>query len=332
MKMKKTFKFLTLTVLLSMVGVLSAFADTVKSGATEFNDPNGLSVAYKLLTIDEDDQTGTVEVSGSAINPNVTEITIPATVTLTPNVTLMEAGHSYNKETVFTVVGIRVGFATLHELKTVNIPLCVEYISQGAFNNCSKLTNFNIGDPSKTAAQETSKLKAIGDFAFGDTGLKKLDLSKCAKLNLSDDWTLPEAANWDGIPFISHDSGENQVLEEVIIPDNVQIGQSLAGLTALKKLHQDADGNNHYSGDLWPRALMGSGLENLILDAPTEPTVNTQYIGEEAFKNFKIKKLVINAPIALNEAIRDEAFVGMKDLEEVYFNGLLAVEDAIPCV
>ena len=311
---------------------MRSFADTVETGATEFNDPNGLSVAYKILTIDADDQTGTVEVSGSAIDENVTEITIPATVTLTPSVRLRESGQTYNKQTVFTVVGITGGFSVLHKLVTVNIPLCVEYIKQGAFNNCSSLKNFNIGDPSKTAAQETSKLKAIGDFAFGDTGLKKLDLSKCKDLNLSDDWSLPEAANWDGTPFISHDSGENQVLEELIIPNNVQIGQSLAGLSALKKLNQDADGNNHYAGDLWNRALLGTGLENLTLDAPTEPTVNTQYIGEEAFKNSKIKKLTINSPIVLDDAIDNEAFVGMKDLEEVYLNGLLGVEDAIPCV
>ena len=302
MKMKKTFKFLTLTVLLSMVGAVSALAANL-IGQTHWDKAN--TVRYKILAIDRATKTGKVSVIGSNIPvATTTELTIPDEVTIEVNGELSSV--HYEAPTVFSVTKIeKNAFATLSFLETLNIPASVEVIDEGAFNNAVVLENVNI--------EAGSQLKSVGDYVFGNTNISTLDLSMCSKLNLC-----------DGTPFLNAGGQENHQLVTVILPSEIDcIGNAFTNITNLKTL--DLGGTKVYTLD--PDALDGTSIEEVVLGRPTEMTVATVKIDCNALPK-TIKKLVINGDIATADAICAQP--DLKQLTEVQFNGDLDVEGAVP--
>ena len=302
MKMKKTFKFLTLTVLLSMVGAVSALAANL-IGQTHWDKAN--TVRYKILAIDRATKTGKVSVIGSNIPvATTTELTIPDEVTIEVNGELSSV--HYEAPTVFSVTKIeKNAFATLSFLETLNIPASVEVIDEGAFNNAVVLENVNI--------EAGSQLKSVGDYVFGNTNIETLDLSMCSKLNLC-----------DGTPFLNEGGQENHQLVTVILPSEIDcIGNAFTNITNLKTL--DLGGTKVYTLD--PDALDGTSIEEVVLGRPTEMTVATVKIDCNALPK-TIKKLVINGDIATADAICAQP--DLKQLTEVQFNGDLDVEGAVP--
>ncbi len=302
MKMKKTFKFLTLTVLLSMVGAVSALAANL-IGQTHWDKAN--TVRYKILTINRGNNTGTVSVIGSNIPvATTTELTIPDEVTIEVNGELSSV--HYEAPTVFSVTKIeKNAFATLSFLETLNIPASVEVIDEGAFNNAVVLENVNI--------EAGSQLKSVGDYVFGNTNIETLDLSMCSKLNLC-----------EGTPFLNAGGQENHQLVTVKLPKEIEcIGNAFTNITNLKNL--DLSQTKVYT--LEEDALAGTSIEEVELGRPTEMTVATVKIDCNALPE-TIKKLVINGDIATPDAICPQG--GLKNLEEVQFNGDLDVAGAIP--
>ena len=302
MKMKKTFKFLTLTVLLSMVGAVSALAANL-IGQTHWDKTN--TVRYKILAIDRATKTGKVSVIGSNIPvATTTELTIPDEVTIEVNGELSSV--HYEAPTVFSVTKIeKNAFATLSFLETLNIPASVEVIDEGAFNNAVVLENVNI--------EAGSQLKSVGDYVFGNTNIEELDLSMCSKLNLC-----------EGTPFLNAGGQENHQLVTVKLPKEIEcIGNAFTNITNLKNL--DLGGTKVYTLD--PDALDGTSIEEVVLGRPTEMTVATVKIDCNALPK-TIKKLVINGDIATADAICAQP--DLKQLTEVQFNGDLDVKGAVP--
>ena len=302
MKMKKTFKFLTLTVLLSMVGAVNTLAaNLIKS--TQWDDTN--TVRYKILSIDRATKTGTVSVIGSNIPvATTTELSIPETVTFSVNGEVNNV--HYEAPTVFSVTEIeKNAFATLSFLETLNIPASVEKIDEGAFNNAVVLETVNFA--------AGSQLKSVGNYVFGNTNISTLDLSNCSKLSLC-----------EGTPFLNAGGQENHQLVTVILPKEIDcIGNAFTDITNLKTL--DLGGTKVYTLD--PDALDGTSIEEVVLGRPTEMTVATVKIDCNALPK-TIKKLVINGDIATAGAICAQP--NLTQLTEVQFNGDLDVEGAVP--
>ena len=307
MKMKKTFKFLTMTVLLSMVGSLNGFAAEL-IGSKEFNDPDNKAVSYKSVSIDRDHDTGTVSVTGNNVASSETTLTIPGTITYSVDGEI--SGVPYKHENVvFTVVGIEANaFKTMTKLETLNIPASVVTIEEGAFNNAGQLKTVNIADG--------SKLKTVGNYVFGNTNIEELDLSMCSELNLC-----------TGTPFLNAGGQENHQLKKVTLPAEIEcIGQAFANISKLEELNL---GDTKVT-ELEDGALANTSLTEVTIPVVGDPTVKTAKIGAGAFANTPIEKLVINAPISRKGDIAPGAFANMPKLTEVEFNGDLTCADAIP--
>lgn len=312
MMMKKTFKFLTLAMLLSFVGTVSALAQAIK-GTTQWAD----DVQYEITAIrvlNGSVKEATVSVIDNATpKSGVTEVTIPG------KVTLKVSGKTDNSVTVsamdveFTVTKIeKFGYANKNDVQKFNIPAEVEEIGADAFHNAASQTNTDL----QIVFAAGSKLKKIGDCAFGNSAAKTIDLSNCNDLDLT-----------GSKPFVNRGTGENNQLQKVILPEGIQnIGQAFAGLPKLTEL----DLSNTKVTVLEDGALANTGLTEVTIPAVTEPTVQTVKIGSKAFENSPIEKLTINAPIATQGAIASDAFYGMPKLKEVNFNGDLLVAGAVP--
>ena len=178
MKMKKTFKFLTLTVLLSMVGVLSAFAAEVtditfvKNGCT-----------YKVIQIEwgvngKNNSKGTVSVTGNPADQTQTSITIESS--FQEQITGVYGGVERNDKVTFTTTEVLPNaFRGLNQVTSLTIPGTVTTVGEGAFANMTGLTKLKIGTPT-----DKSDLTTLDNFAFGNDPITELDLTDCPKLNL----------------------------------------------------------------------------------------------------------------------------------------------------
>lgn len=312
MMMKKTFKFLTLAMLLSFVGTVSALAQAIK-GTTQWAD----DVRYEITAIrvlNGAVKEATVSVIDNATpKSGVTEVTIPG------KVTLKVSGKTDNSVTVsamdveFTVTKIeKFGYANKNDVQKFNIPAEVEEIGADAFHNAASQTNTDL----QIVFAAGSKLKKIGDCAFGNSAAKTIDLSNCNDLDLT-----------GSKPFVNRGTGENNQLQKVILPEGIQnIGQAFAGLPKLTEL----DLSNTKVTVLEDGALANTGLTEVTIPAVTEPTVQTVKIGSKAFENSPVETLTINAPIVTQGALANDAFYGMKDLKNVYFNGGVYENGNIP--
>ena len=125
--------------LLSFVGTVSALAQKI-TGTTQWDD----DVQYKITALRVMSgvvKTATVSVIDNATpKAGVTEVTIPATVTL------KVSGKTDNDVTVsaqtyeFTVTEIsKFGYANKNDVKKINIPATVKKIGADAFHNYASL-------------------------------------------------------------------------------------------------------------------------------------------------------------------------------------------------
>ena len=311
--MKKTFKFLTLAVLLSMVGTVSAFAAKIvgqemgKDGVTykviKLKVYNGNEVREAEVSIVS---TGTPKTGQDVVN-------IPGEVILNVGGTDSNGNNVPQQDITFKVTEIKeVGYGNLNGVKTFNIPASIKEIKEGAFHNAAMQNNTDL----KINFAAGSELTTIGDYAFGNCAIKTIDMTNCDKLDLS-----------TGKPFASKQTGENNYLEEVKLPKGIKnIGTAFAGIPTLKTL----DLSKTKVTQLEDGALANTGLTKVTIPAVTEPTVQTVKIGSNAFKNSPIETLTINAPIAAENVIAEDAFWGMPALKNVYFNGDLRTKGAVP--
>lgn len=318
--MKKTFKFLSLAMLLSFVGTVSALAQKI-TGTTQWDG----DVQYKITAIrvlNGDVKEATVSVVDNATpKAGVTEVTIP------DKVSLKVSGKTDNSVTVsaqtyeFTVTEIsRFGYANKNDVKKINIPATVKKIGADAFHNYASQSNIDL----QIVIAAGSELETIGDCAFGNGAAKKIDLSNCNALDLRAKSSDPERVL--GTPFASRGTGENNQLQEVILPNDIQhIGTAFANLPKLTTL----DLSQTKVTVLEDGALAGTALTEVTIPAVTEPTVQTVKIGSKVFPK-TVETLTINAPIAVENAIKPDAFHGMTALKTVNFNGDLLVAGAVP--
>jgi len=313
MKMKKTFKFLTLAVLLSMVGTVSAFAAKIVN-TTVGKD----GVTYKVIKLKVYNGNDIREAEVSIVSTG-TPKTGQDVVDILGEVVLNVGGEDSQNRNVpqqditFKVTEIeKVGYGNLNGVKTFNIPASIKVIKEGAFHNAAMEGNTDL----KINFAAGSELETIGDYAFGNCAIKTIDMTNCDKLNLK-----------TGKPFASAGTLENNYLQEVKLPKGIkEIGTAFADLPKLTKL----DLSKTKVTTLEDGALANTALTEVTIPAVTEPTVQTVKIGHKAFENSPIEKLTINAPIAAAGVIFSDAFHGMPALKEVNFNGDLLTEGAVP--
>ena len=310
MKMKKTFKFLTLTVLLSMVGVLSAFARKVTDVSFV---KDGLT--YKVLSIDwgineSKTSTGTLSVTNNNGDRSVTSITIKSGFKETISETFDGAGEGVfrNDEVTFTVTTVEAdAFKGLNKVTSLTIPGTVTTINQGAFANLTGLTSLKIGTKA-----EPSDLESIGDFAFGNCPIETLDLSDCPKLNLK-----------QGQPLINAFGRENHTLKTVLLPKEVkEIGTAFKGLSALENLDLSKTKVSSLDDD----ALAGTAIKKVELARPQESTTAVVSIGAGALPE-TIEELIIRGDLAANAIT---AQPGLTNLKRVCLFGALQGANAVP--
>ena len=324
MNMKKTFKFLALTVLLSMAGVVSALADDIV-GKT-FTDNN---IEYEVTDIQvtgESVSKATVAVVDNALTASITELKIPATVTF--NVKGMPAeGPEIKpaKSVTFDVTEIKTfGFSNKTELAKIEIPCSVEKIGADAFHNAAG-DNLQIIFGWDATATKKSALKSIGDCAFGNATATTLDFRNCPELDLSADPNDPDRVL--GMPFVERQNHKNLVVKEVLLADGTKsIGKAFSGMEELTTL----DLSNTQVTVLEDGALANTKLTEVILPEVKRPDVLTLKLGKEVFANSPIETLIIKAPIAADGAVDPYAFKEMPVLKTLKFEGDITLEGAIP--
>lgn len=340
MKMKKTFKFLALTMLLSISGTLATFAQVQLKGA-EFFEENGMK--YTVLTIDKAQMTGTVAVSVNAMDPVPETLDIPSSYEKTVQGNYINEGVT--GKVTFTVVAVEAyGFGLntspvpavgkqMIGLKTLNIPASIEYIGSYAFNNAGDLATVNFA--------AGSKLKSLGDCAFDNTNIQTLDLTNCTSLKtlgkgsvwvydwLNGTWKQEEVYS---TPFTSRDGDSvNRQLKEVKLPAGIEdIGIAFANCEVLEKL----DLSNTKVYELCDYALENTfalkGNADGVFVIPASPNIETSCkIGDYAFLNSGIEKLDIKTQIKGIKPIAANAFKQMPKLAELTFDGNL-LSEAIP--
>ncbi len=304
--MKKTFKFLTLTVLLSMVGVLSAFAAEVtdltfvKNGCT-----------YKVIQIEwgvngKNNSKGTVSVTGNPADQTQTSITIESS--FQEQITGVYGGLERNDKVTFTVTEVLPNaFRGLNKVTSLTIPGTVTTIGEGAFANMIGLTYLKIG-----TATDKSDLTTLDNFAFGNDPIETLDLSDCPKLDLK-----------SGRSLINAFGRENHRLKTVLLPKEIkEIGTAFAGLAALENL----DLSKTKVSSLDEGALAGTSIKEVELARPTESTVAVISIGANALPE-TIEKLTVRGDLGPN-AIAPQP--GLTKLTAVQLFGALRGANAIP--
>ncbi len=317
--MKKTFKFLTLTVLLSMVGVLSAFAEESLVGFTFALDNE--MVRYKVLSITwgadgSGNSTGTVSVASNLQNRQTPSLDIPAE--FTKQLEGWYNGKHHSDVVKFTVTTIEArAFENLTVLNNLTIPGTVTTIEEGAFNGITNVTSLAIG-----TEENPSELTTLGDFVFGNTPIKILDLRYCPKLDLEKPYLTR--------PFLNALGQKNLRMEKVLLPNEIEhIGVAFANLTNLKTL----DLSNTHVTELVDGALENTKLSKVVLPYVPDKTVANIKIGSGAFANSPIDTLTINGPIAAQDAIDYDAFVNMPNLKMLVLgeHADLMTPGAIPC-
>ncbi|MCR5157996.1 MAG: leucine-rich repeat domain-containing protein [Prevotella sp.] len=317
--MKKTFKFLSLAMLLSFVGAVSALAQQITGNKT-YTDDN--DIEYTVTAITASNNGTTITKATVAVTNNGTpkfgqdEVRIPGTVQFAVSGTTDNGQTLKSKMVTFTVTSVvNFGYANKNGVKKFEIPCSVEEIGEDAFHNAASEENTNLEivfgwDGTK------SKLKKIGNFAFGNSSAQRIDLSKCNELDLT-----------GTKPFLCRGTQKNKQLKEVILSTGIQyIGQAFAGLPKLETL----DLSKTKVTVLEDGALANTNLSEVTIPAVKNPTVLTTKIGSKAFENSPIETLTINAPIAVDGAIAADAFYGMPELVNLNLNGELDAVGAIP--
>jgi len=322
--MKKTFKFLALTVLLSMAGVVSALADDIV-GKT-FTDNN---IEYEVTDIQVTGSSvskATVAVVDNALTASITELKIPATVTFNVKGTPAE-GPEINpaKSVTFDVTEIKTfGFSNKTELAKIEIPCSVVKIGADAFHNAAG-DNLQIIFGWDATATKKSALKSIGDCAFGNATATTLDFRNCPELDLSADLNDPDRVL--GMPFVERQNHKNLVVKEVLLADGTKsIGKAFSGMEELTTL----DLSNTQVTVLEEGALANTKLTEVILPEVKRPDVQTLRLGKKVFANSPIETLIIKAPIAADDAVDPYAFKEMPVLKTLKFEGDITLEGAIP--
>ena len=317
MKMKKTFKFLTLTVLLSMVGVLSAFAEENLEGFTFTDDSQ--PVRYKVIQIiwgadNSGKSTGTVSVTSNNADRSISEVTIPGQFTKKLEGYYGNMHHA--DEITFTVTTVEAkAFENLTVANKLSIPGTVTTIEEGAFNGITNVTSLKIG-----SEEEPSQLTTLGDFVFGNTPIGELDLTYCPKLDFGNGTR----------PFLNAYGQENKFLTTVKLPEEIEnIGVAFANCENLTSLNL---GDTHVT-ELVDGALEHTGLTDVVLPYVPDKTVANVKIGSGAFAGSPVETLTINGPIAALDAIDADAFVNMPKLKKLVLgeNADLKTPGAIPC-
>ena len=297
-------KFLALTVLLSVAGVMNSFALEL-IGSTFFSN----NVQYRIISIQQDAKTGKVAVHGNNLAVTTTSLRIDGTVTTDVEGTVAPGTQVYKEKVTFTVTEIdKEAFDKLGALTTLEIPASVETIYEGAFNNCGELATVTIG------YDGTSQLTTVGDYVFGNTNVTSLDLSNCPKLNLS-----------TGKPFVSKATGVNRQLKEVTLPAAIKnIGTAFANCEVLETL--DLTGTHVFTLDAG--ALKNTkALKKVEIPCATDATVTTCKVGKNAFEGSGIEELIIDGYIANSGDFQAQA--GAVALKKVTFNGNLGA-NALP--
>ena len=193
------------------------------------------------------------------------------------------------------------------QIERIAIPASVEEIKSRVFGGAAMLSSITFA--------ENSKLKTLGDNAFGGTAITS--------------FVFPETASIIDIPQTAQLFNGCTNLEELTISSSVpDITASIAGLQTLKHIYVN-DGNKNYSTNDEHTMLLNSNKTAIkyICGILEEETVNItegiKTIGASVFAGqWKVKKFVIPASV---KTIESKAFDGCISVSSIEFekNGLL---------
>ena len=312
--MKKTFsiKLLALLVTLSL-GCVKGFAAALEN-AEIFNTTQKFK--FQIKSIDKYANTGTCVITANNLDAAATT-TLAIPETFDWNVSGTYAGTDYSAEVTWTVIGIgNDAFAGLYNLKTVTVPASVKTIGQRSFYNCGKIETFTIANG--------SELQTIDNFAFGNTGIKEIDLSGCAKLDLS-----------TKTPFTASLTDLNRQLKKVTLPAELEsVGVAFKNCATLEEVN--LEDTRAYS--LVADAFRGcAALKKITIPADKiGPAFDNTTIGANAFTGcIALDSVAIQGNLGAN-AIDATAFAkggttepGANHIKHLVFNGNLTGAKAI---
>ncbi len=226
-------------------------------------------------------------------------------------------------------------------LETINLNNVVK-VENYAFRNCEKLSNVN--KEGQTTGKDLSNIVTIGEGAFANTALTKIDLEKVrvvfknafANTKLLNDVTIHEETPLN-VSMFENSAIENIVINKEVIYDKTFINSSLKEVTFTKE--NITIGKNAFAGCKQLQTLNFPNAKNVTISAQAFANTGITtlvlpngdvYINDEAFKGSSIEKLVLSANTKLH--MQGTPFIDCEYFNSLEINGtntLYTVEDNV---